>query len=143
MKSDNNKEFSVNRHSCYILKYHLVVVTKYRHPVIVPLIAKSLYEIAHDVFEQAWGCHIISMKADPEMRDHLHIMFEAPPQVQLSGLINNFKTVSSRRIRKEYADFLKPYYWKPVFWSRSYFVGCVSDVTEEIITSYISNQGKR
>lgn len=26
--------YRTNRHSCYDLEYHLVVVTKYRHPVI-------------------------------------------------------------------------------------------------------------
>jgi len=30
MKSD----YKTNRHSCYNLKYHLVVITKYRHKVI-------------------------------------------------------------------------------------------------------------
>lgn len=24
--------YRTNRHSCYLLEYHLVVVTKYRHP---------------------------------------------------------------------------------------------------------------
>ena len=26
--------YYVNRHSCFLLQYHLVLVTKYRHPVI-------------------------------------------------------------------------------------------------------------
>ena len=124
------------------MKYHLVVVTKYRHPVLVSGVEQRLYEIAHNVIEGSWGCQIISMKADDGARDHVHILFEAPPQVQLSNLVNNFKTVSSRLIRKEFAPFLKRYYWKPLFWSRSYFIGCVSDVTDEIVKNYIKNQGK-
>ena len=76
-------------------------------------------------------------------KDHIHIMFEAPPQVQLSKLINNYKTVTSRRIRKEFADFLKPYYQKPYFWSDSYFVCTVSDRSHEMIQRYIAAQGTK
>ena len=131
--------YKKNRHSCYLLKYHLVVVTKYRHPVLTEEISSRLYEITRNIFCGSWGCTVISAKTDG---DHIHILFEAPPQVQLSGLINNYKTVSARLLRKEFADFLSKYYWKPVFWSRSYFVGCVSDVTEEIVDNYIRSQGE-
>ena len=55
-------------------------------------------------------------------------------------LINNFKTVSYRRIRKEYAEYLKQYYWKPYFWNRSYYIGAVSDTTEAVVKQYIENQ---
>jgi putative transposase len=137
--SEKQVVYKKNRHSCYLLKYHLVVVTKYRHPVLTEEVSNRLYEITRDVFVNAWGCTVISMKTD---QDHIHVLFEAPPQVQLSKLVNNYKTVSARLLRKEYANFLKKYYWKPFFWNRSYFIGCVSDVTEEIINTYINNQGK-
>ena len=135
---DNKSIISKNRHSCYILKYHLVVVTKYRHPIICGVLEQRLYELVKNSFENDWGCKIISVKAD---RDHLHILFEAPPQVQLSKLVNNFKTVSSRMLRKEFPEEVNAYYWKDVFWSRTYFIGCVSDVTETIINEYIKQQG--
>ncbi|NEW59745.1 hypothetical protein GSY74_00475 [Sulfurovum sp. bin170] len=48
-------------------------------------------------------------------QNYLHIAFESSPQIQLSKLINNFKTVSSRYIRKEFKEYLKPFYWKPFF----------------------------
>ena len=138
LNRDKSGQYSKNRHSCFLLKYHLVVVTKYRYPVLTKEIEKRLNEITKHFFEEQWECKIISMKAGE--KNHFHILFEATPTVQLSKLINNYKTVSSRLIRKEYADFLSDYYWKPHFWSRTYFVGCVSDVNEEIIKNYISNQ---
>ena len=135
----NNQLYYKNRHSVYFLQYHLVVVTKYRHPVIIGDLKERLIEISYSIIDTDWNCNILEINSD---RDHIHILFEAPPQVQLSKLVNNYKTVSARLLRKEYADFLNKYYWKPFFWSRSYFIGCVSDVTEEIISEYISNQGK-
>ena len=74
--------------------------------------------------------------------DHIHIMFEAPPQVQLSKLINNYKTVTSRILRKEFAEELSPYYWKPYFWSNSYFICTVSDRSHDIVQQYIRTQDK-
>lgn len=76
-------------------------------------------------------------------KDHLHILFSANPQIRLSKLINSFKTVSSRLIRKDNAEFLKNFYWKPYFWSSSYYVGSVGNVNEETVKKYIQNQNKK
>ena len=136
----SNVEYTKNRHSCYYLKYHLVVVTKYRHPVFEnEALKQSLLDLTKRIFESDWNCSIDAINTD---NDHIHILFSAPPQVQLSKLINNFKTVTSRLLRKEYANYLEIYYWKPYFWSDSYFIGTVSEVTEQIVTRYIKDQGK-
>jgi len=38
---------------------------------------------------------------------------------------------------------LKKYYWKPYFWSDSYFISSVSENSLHTIKQYIQNQGKR
>lgn len=133
-----NGEYRRNRHSCYLLEYHLVVVTKYRHPVITGTLKDRLLELSGFILEECWGCRISTVNTD---LDHNHILFEAAPQVQLSKLVNNFKTVTSRRLRKEFADELTPYYWKPYFWSDSYFLCTVSDRSHEMVDRYIREQG--
>lgn len=35
MLKQNNSDYYCNKHSCFLLQYHLVLVTKYRHKVIV------------------------------------------------------------------------------------------------------------
>ena len=132
-------DYKKNRHAIYKLQYHLVVVTKYRHKVINKKINERLKEIAYNIFEKSWDCEIIEIEAE---EDHLHITFEAYPQIQLSKLINNFKTVSSRYIRKEFSEYLRPFYWKPFFWSPSYCLLSVGGTTIEIIKKYIQNQLK-
>ncbi|SHF72643.1 putative transposase [Caldanaerobius fijiensis DSM 17918] len=111
-----NVEYNTNRHACYNLKYHLVIVTKYRHKCLTNEMLKRLENIL-----SKWSCTLIEFNGEA---DHIHILFEAPPQVQLSKLINNLKTVTSRLIRKEYAEYLSKFYWKPYLWNRklSYFV---------------------
>ena len=134
-----NTLYRTSRHSCYMLEYHLVVVTKYRHPVLTGKLRERLLELSHTVIEEYWGCKIHEVNTD---KDHIHILFEAKPQVQPSKLVNNYKTVTSRLLRKEFEEELRPYYWKPYFWSDSYFISSVSDRTHEAIETYIQNQGR-
>ncbi|MGL5051266.1 MAG: IS200/IS605 family transposase [Fusobacteriaceae bacterium] len=94
----------------------LVVIIKYRRKCINNGILEDLKEISK---------RLLSVKGDIVLEvtgeeDHLHILFECLPQVELAKLVNTFKTVSSRLIRKKYSDYLRTYYWKPVFWSNSY-----------------------
>ena len=131
-------EYKHNRHSCYMLEYHLVVVTKYRHPVITGALKDRLIELTKYILEECWGCWVSAVNTD---KDHIHILFKAAPQVQLSRLANNFKTVTSRHLRKEFAEELSKYYWKPYFWSDSYFVCTVSDRTHAMVERYIQEQG--
>ena len=129
-------QFKSNRHSIYNLKYHLVVITKYRHKCISKDILKELNEIFKNIIEGKNGT-LIEFNGEP---DHVHLLFEVPPQVELSKLVNTLKTVSSRLIRKNHSEYLKKYYWKPVFWSRSYCILTTGGATIEIIEKYIKSQ---
>ena len=130
-------KYAVNRHSCYRLHYHLVVVTKYRNKVINSHILKDLETISKNIFNEKWNCNIVEFNGES---NHIHILFEAPPQVQLSKLINNFKTVSSRLVRKNHKAHVDKFYWKPFFWSNSYLLLSVGGATIDIIKEYIENQ---
>ena len=131
-----NNEFKSNRHSIYSLKYHLVVVTKYRKKCINEKILKDLKEIFEKIITGNNGS-IIEFNGES---DHIHLLFETPPQVELAKLINNLKTVSSRLIRKQHGEYLKQYYWENVFWSRSYCILTTGGATIEMIEKYIQSQ---
>lgn len=72
--------------------------------------------------------------------NHIHILIEMHPNIMPSKFINNLKTVSSRLIRKEFADELKPYYWKPVLWTRAYCLLTTGGATIDTIRQYIEKQ---
>ena len=131
-----NNEFKSNRHSVYNLKYHLVVVTKYRKKCINEEILKDLNDIFEKIITGNNGS-IIEFNVES---DHIHLLFETPPQVELAKLINNLKTVSSRLIRKQHGEYLKQYYWENVFWSRSYCILTTGGATIEMIEKYIQSQ---
>ncbi|MCJ2544122.1 transposase [Synechococcus bigranulatus str. 'Rupite'] len=48
------------------------------------------------------------------------MLVSTAPDVGISRLVNTLKTISSREIRKEFAEHLRSFYWKPVFGKRGY-----------------------
>jgi putative transposase len=85
-----------------------------------------------------WDCRLLEFSGK---EDHVHLLFEAHPAMNLSKLINNLKTVTSRLIRKKFPAHLKKYYSKPVFWTRAYCLISTGGATLEVIKKYVENQG--
>ena len=127
-----------NRHSCFLLQYHLVLVTKFQHPVLTGDVKDFMEQYMTAYFKD----RDLPLLEISFMLDHVHILFDAPPQLNLADFVNALKSGSSRMVRKAFQEELKPYYWKPYFWSLSYFIGCVSERSEEAVRRYIQNQGK-
>ena len=68
MKLTDN-EYYVNRHSCFLSQYHLVLVTKYRHQVLTGVLDRRLQEYTKDYFKER-GLTITSLETN---LDHIHI----------------------------------------------------------------------
>ena len=131
------QSYYTNRHSCYLLQYHMVLVTKYRHPVLTGGVKDVVYQTIRDIFREK-GLVILEINGEA---DHVHILYEADPFTSPGELVNIVKTKSSRFARKNYGDtILKKYYWKPLFWSDSYFVATVSENSLTMVKEYIKNQ---
>ena len=129
--------YYTNRHSCFLLQYHMVLVTKYRHPVLTGGVREIVYGTIREIFREK-GLVILEMNGEA---DHVHILFEADPFTAPGSLVNIVKTKTSRFARKEYGEtVLKKYYWKPYFWSDSYFVTTVSEDSLAVVQDYIQNQ---
>ena len=138
MKKKNGCNYYTNRHSCFLLQYHIVLVTKYRHPVLTGNVKNAVYERINYVAENR-GFNILELNSEP---DHVHLLIEADPQTPPAELVNVIKTQTSSKARKLYGDtLLKKYDWKPYFWSDSYFIATVSENTLDVVKNYIKNQG--
>ena len=56
-------------------------------------------------------------------------------------MIGNLKAVSARRIRREFAQHVRRYYWKPFFWNSAYAVISVGGrASIETLLRYIQEQ---
>jgi putative transposase len=118
------------------LKAHLVLTTKYRRKVfnkeMLDVLGKTLTELL-----EKWDCRLIEFNGET---DHVHILFQYKPQICLSTLINNIKTVTSRKLRKDFLERLKKFYCQDVFWNNSYFIASCGGVTIEVLKKYVENQ---
>jgi putative transposase len=118
------------------LKAHLVLTTKYRRKAFTLEMLKRVEDILVDLLEK-WDCKLVEFNGE---EDHVHLLFQYHPDLQLSKLVNNIKSVTSRRLRQEYAEHLENFFWKDVFWNGSYFVASCGGVTISKLKEYIENQ---
>mgnify|MGYP002280121733 CR=1 FL=1 len=123
-----------------LIKIHVVFVTKYRHPVIYGDIEDDIKNLAMNICQKN-DCILEDAKADLGANDHIHLLIDLAPKVSVSRLCNTIKTVTSREIRKRYAEELKPYYSKPVFWKRGFSAISCGGAPLSVLKQYIENQG--
>jgi putative transposase len=121
----------------FSLHFHLVLVTKYRRKAITKGMLERLRAIFQETLEK-WGCELIKFNGEA---DHVHLLFQTKPTVQLSRLVNNLKTVSSRLTRRDFRGHFNRIYREPVFWQRSYCLISAGGATIEILRKYIEEQG--
>lgn len=127
-----------NSHSVFLMYYHLVFVVKYRRKVINDDISERLKEIycniapKYNITLQEWNHDI----------DHVHILFKAHPNTEISKFINAYKSASSRLIKKEYPE-IRQKLWKEYFWSRSFCLLTTGGAPIDVIKKYIESQGQK
>lgn len=128
-------QINKSRHSAYLLHAHIVFVTKYRRKILSHEHAELFREIASEVCKEFES----ELKECDGEADHLHLLIEYNPKVQLTVLINSLKAVTSRKLRAAFPELVAAYK-KPVLWSRSYFVGSCGGAPLEVVAEYVRNQ---
>ena len=136
-KKKFGQNYYTNRHSCFWLQYHIVLVTKQRQPVLTGFVKELVDQVIRDIFAEK-ELVILEMNGTA---DYIHILFEADPFTAPGPLVNVIKTKTSRYVRKQYGDtFLKEYDGKSPFWSDSYFTTIGNENSRQLVQEYIKNQ---
>lgn len=125
-------------HCVYALNYHLVLVTKYRRPVLTAPMLEAFRVMAEER-TTAWRGRLIEASGGA---DHVHLLLSLPPDVRLSEFVNALKTGTSRRLRSGFAEQVNRYYRKPVLWSRSYCVISAGGASLAVLRRYIEAQAR-
>ncbi|MGO3768946.1 IS200/IS605 family transposase [Halomonas sp. AOP42-D1-22] len=125
-------------HCVYDMKYHLVLVTKYRRKCFTAEILDRLEAIARELCLK-WEVEVLEFSGEA---DHVHLLLGLNPTIQPSKLVNSLKTVTSRRLRVEFTEHLAQFYWKPVLWSRAYCLLTAGGAPIEVLRDYIENQDR-
>ena len=127
-----------NNHSVFLMYYHLVLVVKYRRQVL----DGEISDFAKDMFTDIGSKYNISLVEWNHNKDHVHILFKAHPNSELSKFINAYKSASSRLIKRDFPHIRKKL-WKEMFWSRSFCLLTTGGAPIETIKKYIENQGQK
>lgn len=130
------KEYRKSSHCIYDLKYHVVWITKYRKPVLNEEIGTR----TRDIIRQICASLDVEILKGSIRRDHVHLLVSMPPTVSVSKLVQRIKGVTSRKLLQENQG-LNRAFWGRHLWSRGYFVASIGEVSEEIISKYIEEQG--
>jgi putative transposase len=120
------------------LKAHLVLTPKYRRKIFTDPMLTRLEEIFGALMEK-WEGRLIEFNGEV---DHVHLLIQYTPQTELSKLINNLKTVSSRYLRKEFAEPVNEFCGQDVLWTSGYGIFSCGGVTVEELKKYLENQDR-
>ena len=131
------RELDHNQHSVYLMYYHLIMVVKYRRKVI----DNEISERGREIFEYIGDRYGITLEEWNHDEDHVHVMFRAKPQTEISKFINAYKSASSRLIKKDHPE-IREKLWKEAFWSQSYCLLTAGGAPIEVIRQYIETQGE-
>lgn len=127
-----------NHHSVFAMNYHLTLVVKHRRKVISNKVEEKLLEIFNYIAPK----YNITLSEAKGGSDYIHMLFKAHPNTEISKFINAYKSASSRLIKKNFPE-VKEKLYEGAFWSQSFFLATIGDVTLDIIEEYINSQGEK
>ncbi|MCU5243228.1 IS200/IS605 family transposase [Bacillus cereus] len=127
-----------NNHSVFLLYYHLVLVVKYRRNVF----DDDMSDYAKDMFVRLSENYNITLVEWNHDVDHVHILFKAHPNTEITKFINAYKSVSSRLIKRDFPQ-VKKKLWKEMFWSRSFCLITTGGSPIDVVKKYIENQSEK
>ena len=131
-------ELDSNNHSVFSLYYHLILVVKYRRNVF----DDDMSDYAKDMFIRISESYNITLVEWNHDNDHVHILFKAHPNTEITKFINAYKSASSRLIKRDFPQ-VKKKLWKEMFWSKSFCLLTTGGSPIEIVKKYIESQGEK
>ncbi|MFE6014748.1 IS200/IS605 family transposase [Bacillus thuringiensis] len=127
-----------NNHSVFLLYYHLVLVVKYRRNVF----DDDMSDYTKDMFVRLSENYNITLVEWNHDVDHVHILFKAHPNTEMTKFINAYKSASSRLIKRDFPQ-VKKKLWKEMFWSRSFCLLTTGGSPIDAVKTYFENQSEK
>ncbi len=121
------------KHVTYNIAYHFVWCPKYRKQILTGEIAQFVEsEIRRLCEENGWQIGALNVQ-----EDHVHLFLSALPSTAPSLIANTLKGITARQVFKRFPE-AKKQLWGGSFWSRSYYVGTVGEMTEASVKKYLA-----
>ena len=120
------------KHVTYKIGYHFVWCPKYRKSILAGKLAVFVEsEIRRLCEANKWTVGALTIA-----EDHVHLFLSAPPSVSPSLIANTLKGITARQVFKQFPE-VKKQLWGGSFWSRSFYVGTVGDMTIDVVKKYL------
>lgn len=133
------KEYISSNHSKYLIKYHIILVCKYRRKV---MLDKDMNSSVKNILLQVTSNSDFCIEVMETDKDHVHLLVSAPPKLSPLQIVRKLKQETTYRIWKEKESVLHRIYWRErTFWTDGYFVSTIGNVSQETVKHYIENQG--
>lgn len=127
------------RHNKNLLMVHIILVTKYRKPLLTDKFRDDIKQYIFDTCVR-YHWYIKRMETD---RDHIHILLQYNPTDNITKIVSTLKQHSTYLAWKHHFHMLRQHYWKEnTLWSDGYFAASVGQVSQQTIEHYIENQGQ-
>jgi len=131
-------QYNQEPHKVYSLIYHLIFVVKYRQQVFLDDIG-IIVDIKEKIqnLSKNFDVNILEIECGS---DNIHLLISVKPTLDIPKYINSVKGHSSRFLRKKHISFLRDKLWGDHFWSPSYFIATMGNVSIDILKQYIEDQ---
>ena len=104
------KEYCSKNHPKFLIKFHVILVCKYRKRLLVGGIEHDMKQIMWDISGMS-DFDIEVMETD---KDHIHMMVRSEPKLSPLQIVRRLKQMSTTAIWKKHRDFLQRNFGAPV-----------------------------
>ncbi|MBU3969156.1 IS200/IS605 family transposase [Patescibacteria group bacterium] len=135
MKEDKHIYKSHNKTA---LLYHIVCPVKYRRKTITDEVATTIKNVCIEISKR-YEIYFVEIGIDD---NHVHFLVQSVPIISPKAIVQIIKSITAREIFKNHPE-VKKFLWGGKFWTSGYYINTVGlYANEEVIKSYVKNQGK-
>jgi len=125
-------------HSKHYLKAHIIIVCKYRKPLLFGQLKQDMHNILNNIISNS----DFSVEVYESDLDHYHFLIRYIPRLSISQIVRRLKQESTKLIWQLHPTLLRKEFWyKNTFWSNGYFVCSIGEASPDTIRQYILSQG--
>lgn len=125
------------RNYVYNFHFHLIWVTKYRHPVFTdPQLIKDMQVI----LQRIANLNEVIIERMEVMPDHVHLLISFKPKYAPTNIVKAFKGGSARLFFEKHPEIKAQKFWGGHLWSHSYYMSTLGNMSKEVVERYIDDQ---
>ncbi|WP_420741176.1 IS200/IS605 family transposase [Limosilactobacillus fermentum] len=137
MTKEKIKDAIYTRRYIYNFHYHLIWVTKYRNQTFTTEVLSNEMKA---ILQQVADDNDIVIEKMEVMPDHIHMLISFPPSKAPASAIKVLKGRSAYIFLQNHPEIRCSQYWGGHFWSPSYYMSTLGNMSKEVVEKYINDQ---